>query len=347
LPRTQPFESHHQRYEDWFEEHRAAYASELLALRPFVPWGGRGLEIGVGTARFAAPLGVRVGVDPSIRMLARAARRGIEVVASTAEALPFADQSFDYALVVTTICFVDSPQAMMAEARRVLRPEGALIIGFVDRDSPIGQHYVTHRSESVFYRDAVFYPVADVDLLLRQAGFTVRAWGQTLSRPLSDITEIEPLRPGTGRGAFVVVVAGRCALPSIDGAPGLTLSAEPGRSWKPIGSQRLVRSGDQVAHSIVVERPQASWGTLEPSADRDAMTPEEILRDPRLTEQEKADLLCRMSYDAAEEAVALEEGMPGADDDLQRRVLLALARLHRGVDLDHTSPTKQHGTCLE
>jgi len=76
------------------------------------------------------------------------------------------------------------------------------------------------------------------------------------------------------------------------------------------------------------------------------MTPEEILTDPRLTEHEQADLLCRMSYDAAEQAVASEEGMPGGDDDMQRRVLLALKQLHRGIDVDHTSPTKQHGSCL-
>jgi hypothetical protein len=76
------------------------------------------------------------------------------------------------------------------------------------------------------------------------------------------------------------------------------------------------------------------------------MTPEEILTDPRLTELEQADLLCRMSYDAAEQAVASEEGMPGGDDDMQRRVLLALNQLHRGIDVDHTGPTKQHGSCL-
>jgi len=88
MPRTAPFDVHHERYDRWFEEHKAAYVSELLALRPYVPWEGRGLEIGVGTARFAGPLGVRVGVDPAVRMLARAACRGIEPVAGTAEALP-------------------------------------------------------------------------------------------------------------------------------------------------------------------------------------------------------------------------------------------------------------------
>lgn len=76
------------------------------------------------------------------------------------------------------------------------------------------------------------------------------------------------------------------------------------------------------------------------------MTPEQLLIDARLTEHEKADLLCRMAYDAAEQAVALEEGMPGVDDDLQRRVLLALNQLHRGINLERTGPTKQHGACL-
>ncbi len=107
--RTAPFDTHSSRYEAWFDNHAAAYVSELLALRAFLPWTGVGIEIGVGSGRFAAPLGIRFGIDPSPRMLALAAARGIEVVGGVAEALPFAPGSFDHALVVTTICFVDSP----------------------------------------------------------------------------------------------------------------------------------------------------------------------------------------------------------------------------------------------
>ncbi|MGY6276416.1 hypothetical protein [Methylomonas sp. MgM2] len=59
--KTAAFNAHHQRHEAWFEKHRAAYISELLAVRPFVPWQGNGLEIGVGSGRFAGPLGVRSG----------------------------------------------------------------------------------------------------------------------------------------------------------------------------------------------------------------------------------------------------------------------------------------------
>jgi SAM-dependent methyltransferase len=127
--------------------------------------------------------------------------------ACTREAVPRPLGNFDYALIVTTICFVDSPKAMMAEAHRVLRPHSTLIVGFIDRDSSLGQHYLANRSGSVFYREADFYSIADVTQLLHHARFIVRTWGQTLTRPLPDIKEAEPLRPGTGDGAFVVAVA--------------------------------------------------------------------------------------------------------------------------------------------
>jgi hypothetical protein len=202
------FVRHHARYEQWFEQHTAAYVSELLALRSIVPAQGRGLEIGVGTARFAAPLGVGFGVDPAIEMLAYAASRGVSAVGGTAEALPFGDGVFDYVLVVTTICFVASPPAMLDEARRVLRPDGELIIGFIDRASAIGQSYQERRDRSVFYRDATFYSASEIEALLRGAGFAVRQWAQTLCGVSPAVQEIEPVRQGTGRGAFAVVRAG-------------------------------------------------------------------------------------------------------------------------------------------
>lgn len=207
MPRIAAFESHHARYEAWFGRHEAAYISELLALRPFLPWEGRGIEIGVGSGRFAAPLGVQVGVDPSPAMLVHAAARGIETVRGSAEQLPFADGSFDYALVVTTICFVDSADAMLAEARRVLKPRGRLVIGFIDRESALGRHYLSHQAESVFYREATFFSADEVTRLLIASGFTIDAWGQTLAHPLPETREIEPLQPGYGQCAFVVVAA--------------------------------------------------------------------------------------------------------------------------------------------
>ena len=209
MPRTQAFDAHPGRYDHWFVEHEAAWVSELLALRALVPWTGEGLEIGVGTGRFAAPLGIGTGLDPSAAMLARAAGRGIRVVEGRAEALPWADATFDHALVVTTLCFVDDAAAMIAEARRTLRPGGRLVLGFVDRGSPLGAEYLARQAASTFYQQATFFSAGEVERLLIDAGLVVEERGQTLFGSLEAVTEVQPVRPGHGEGGFAVVAARR------------------------------------------------------------------------------------------------------------------------------------------
>jgi ubiquinone/menaquinone biosynthesis C-methylase UbiE len=209
MPKTTPFETYHRRYDDWFVRHAAAYQSELLAVRALLPWHGLGLAIGVGTGRFAAPLGVQVGIDPARKVLDYAANRGILTVQAIAEALPFSDSSIDYALSVTTICFVDDATAMLTEAHRVLKPGGELVIAFIDRTSDLGQDYLAHQAGNVFYREATFYSADEVEQLLRDTGFTEPAWVQTLSKTLEETDEIESLRAGYGQGAFVAVKANR------------------------------------------------------------------------------------------------------------------------------------------
>ena len=208
-PKTAPFNAYHERYEAWFRRHPAAYRSELLAVRALLPWQGLGLEIGVGTGRFAGPLGIGVGLDPSGAMLTYAIERGISGIQGIAEALPFKDAVFDYSLIITTICFVDDAKAMLSEARRVLKSGAFLVVGFVDRGSRLGQQYLARQHESVFYRKARFYSASEVEMLLGNAGFDKLVWGQTLANPLNEIQEIEPLWNGHGNGGFVVVRAVR------------------------------------------------------------------------------------------------------------------------------------------
>jgi len=63
------FEENAHKYDQWFDENAHAYESQLLALKRFIPPVGKGIEIGVDTGRFAAPLGIRVGVEPAKAMV--------------------------------------------------------------------------------------------------------------------------------------------------------------------------------------------------------------------------------------------------------------------------------------
>jgi ubiquinone/menaquinone biosynthesis C-methylase UbiE len=144
------FENSAREYDDWFVRNESAYRSELAAVKAFLPPGGRGLEIGMGTGRFAAPLGIEVGVEPARAMAAIAKKRGIKVLEAYAEELPFEDESFDFILMVTVLCFLADPFRALREATRVLKPQGRLIIGMIDPDSPLGRAYEANKNKSNF-----------------------------------------------------------------------------------------------------------------------------------------------------------------------------------------------------
>jgi len=160
------------------------------------------MEVGVGSGRFAGPLGVRFGVEPSLKMALKAKGQGVEVVSGVAESLPFHGALFDFVLMVTTICFVDDLTGSFAEANRVIKKGGSIIVGFVDRESDLGKQYQANRRQSRFYKDAVFFSAQEVIAYLEDTGFTVEKVLQTLI-PQSPGAVFQ----GFGKGAFVGVKA--------------------------------------------------------------------------------------------------------------------------------------------
>ncbi len=62
------FDEHAEEYDRWFDEHPAVFQSELEALKKVLPEKGTGLEIGVGSGRFAERLGIQYGVEPARAM---------------------------------------------------------------------------------------------------------------------------------------------------------------------------------------------------------------------------------------------------------------------------------------
>jgi SAM-dependent methyltransferase len=203
------FETSAQEYDAWFDRHRPVYESELLALRRFISPGGLGLETGVGTGRFAAPLGLQIGVEPAPAMAVLAQKRGIKVFRAVAESLPFRAASFDLVAMITVICFLRDPFLGLTEATRVLKSGGQILIGMIDRDSPLGRSYQARKQESKFYCQARFSAVGQVLAWLTELGFQQPEVCQTLFQPRGEITRPEPVRAGYGDGGFVVITARR------------------------------------------------------------------------------------------------------------------------------------------
>jgi len=211
------FDRNWKKYEVWFEKHKATYSSELKALKKVIP-EGLGLEIGVGSGRFAQPLGAKIGIDPSINMLKLAKERGIQVIQGVGENLPFKDNTFDFVLIVVTLCFVENPVNVLSEARRVLKKDGRLLVGEINKDSQLGRLYEAKKEKSAFYKMATFYSGDEIIGMFDEVGIRYLESYQTLLQPLAfpEIEE-EPVK-GYNGGGFVVIV-GNKKIFSID-APG-------------------------------------------------------------------------------------------------------------------------------
>jgi len=203
------FDGQAERYDTWFDRHPWIYRSELNAVRQALPERGRGLEVGVGSGRFAGPLKIPFGVDVSLPMLILARQRGVAVSMARAERLPFCRSSFDYAVMVTTICFLDDIPQALAEVRRILKPHGQLVIGFVDRESYLGQRYEAGQAAHVFYHEASFFSAGQILNILDASGFGRCDVRQTVFETRRPRADVDPVRPGHGHGAFVVIRARR------------------------------------------------------------------------------------------------------------------------------------------
>lgn len=105
--------------------------------RLFARLTGRCLMVAVGTGQDLQhlPAGLElVAIDISSGMLARARepastyRGGLHLLQTDVERLPFDDRTFDTAVTICTFCSVADPVRGLCEIRRVLRPEGRLLL---------------------------------------------------------------------------------------------------------------------------------------------------------------------------------------------------------------------------
>ncbi len=198
------FKQNIERYENWFRKNRFAYLSELKAIKNLLP-GGKGIEIGVGTGRFAEPLGIEFGIDPSLAMQKKAKERGVKVIAGVAENLPIISNSFDFALITTTLCFLNDIEKTFREIKRILNKNGFIILGFIDRESFLGELYLKKKEKNPFYKFANFYSAKEVIEKSEKAGFSNPEIKQTLFSSPEELRSINDIKDGYGKGGFVII----------------------------------------------------------------------------------------------------------------------------------------------
>jgi len=167
------------RYDRWYQTRFGRWADrlekQLLAELLGQVQGKSILDIGCGTGHFSlwlVEMGYEVtAIDNSDAML-QAARAKLgdkaTVQQMSAENLEFADNSFDIALMVTALEFVDEPEKALSEAARVARE--SIILGVLNKQSLLGRwRKFTGLLKRNSYSDARFFTSGELARLCRQA----------------------------------------------------------------------------------------------------------------------------------------------------------------------------------
>ena len=132
-----------EKYDAWYQTKKGAWfgAQEFKlikqSLQPMV--GASLLDVGCGTGHFTrrfADIGLNVtGLDPDTSMLAFAEKHSSNVAyqSGNAEQMPFPDNSFEYVVAITSLCFIDDPVQAIKEMWRVTNNK--LILGLLNKNS--------------------------------------------------------------------------------------------------------------------------------------------------------------------------------------------------------------------
>ena len=228
------FDEHAAQYDAWFTQNSNVLASEVLLLRRFLaePEPGRVLSIGCGSGLFESILArdhsitIRHGIEPSTAMAAIARARGMDVRIAGAEQVPFEDASFDTVVLNGIPAYLESLDATLAEAFRVLVSGGAAIVADVPASSSYGMLYrmaamvgtwddpllrrvaPEHPYPIEFVKSARWRTTGEVAAALEAAGFAGLEYAQTLTTHAKFSNDaVEQPSAGFERGGYVAIRA--------------------------------------------------------------------------------------------------------------------------------------------
>jgi SAM-dependent methyltransferase len=200
-------------------EHRARYhfGAQVVAGKEVLDAAcglGYGIEI-LAAAGATAVTGVDLDAEAIAEAKARVGKHAAALVEADLRELPLADDSFDVVVSFETIEHMEEPERALAELRRVLRPDGVLVISSPNPDAYVGgnEHHV-HEFRPAELAEAVG------GLFKNTASFRQDAWlGSSIRSSGDGGADQETLRTAQGdeEQPYTIVVASDLALPDVHG----------------------------------------------------------------------------------------------------------------------------------
>lgn len=193
-----------EQYDAWYQTEKGVWFSERefqIIKKSLLPMTGESLlDVGCGTGHFTrrlANIGLKVtGLDSDASMLAFAEKYSSKVSyhLGGAEHLPFADNSFDYVIAITSLCFIDDPVQAIKEMWRVTNNK--LALGLLNKNSLLCRQ----KQNKGGYRDARWDTRRDVEnwLSILNIKPTSTAYSSVINIPDSNVAArvFERLIPG-------------------------------------------------------------------------------------------------------------------------------------------------------
>jgi len=164
------FDKEAEDYDQWYNSKLGSFVDRVeteLAFKLFKPHKEmKILDVGCGTGNFSvklAEMGCKVvGIDLSEKMLniARAKIKedlDLEFHKMDACKLEFSDEEFDGVISMAAFEFINEPEKAYKEMYRVLKKNGNLLIGTINRESKWGEFYLSKKvQENSVYKHAQF-----------------------------------------------------------------------------------------------------------------------------------------------------------------------------------------------
>lgn len=138
------------------------------------PGVGQGVVLAHIARRGGGKIKSLTGIDLSDRLLEMAKKRlpSANILKADAEAMPFADHSFDMVVMIDTFQYLLDFDAALREIKRVLRPRGIFIVTVPNKKWILFKSYIARR-KNIQPVDDHFFDFDEMKVLLQRHGFKI------------------------------------------------------------------------------------------------------------------------------------------------------------------------------